>query len=300
MKKYMFYFAVLFTLNLVGCSDAEEVAETVDSTPAPTSVVQTDSSTDSADGTALVTELPVTATAAPEKELILPVTENKTGKVLIQTVSKSKTYRYNSYIITSVNGEGIVVDPTEMPAKKVIDINPAAILITHDHPDHTDSVFEREYQVPMIKYERGELSTNDFHIYTVPSAHSGDTISEDGRCVIVVFEVDGLRIAHMGDIGQTFLTDSQLQEIGAIDIAFMQFENSYSDMSLGNAKGFTLIEQLNPKVIIPTHYTDAAIPVLEEKYGAITEFDNILEISPEDLQDKELTVYRILNNYKYN
>jgi hypothetical protein len=50
------------------------------------------------------------------------------------------------------------------------------------------------------------------------------------------------------------------------DIAFMQFENSYSDMSLANGKGFSLIEQLNPAVIISTHYTDNALPVLEAKY----------------------------------
>ena len=102
----------------------------------------------------------------------------------------------------------------------------------------------------------------------------------------------------MGDIRETKLTDEQLKELGHIDIAFMQFENSYSDMSLENEKGFKLIEQLNPSVVIPTHYTDAAFPVIEKKYGKITEYNNILDISKEDLPQKPLTFYHILNTHK--
>jgi len=79
----------------------------------------------------------------------------------------------------------------------------------------------------------------------------------------------------------------------------MQFENSYSDMSLKNEKGFNLIEQLNPKIIVPTHYTDDAIPVLTEKYGAITDLENVMTISKEDLPQDALHVYHISNTHKY-
>lgn len=218
--------------------------------------------------------------------------------MLIQTVSKSTTYLYNSYIISSINGENVVVDPTQMPRKEDVDINPLAIVSTHSHPDHTDSIWTGWYKnVPTLFYAEGELDTNDFHIYSVLSSHSNDEIGTSN--VIMVFEVDGFRIAHMGDIGQTSLTKDQLTALGDIDIAFMQFENSYSLMSLKNEKGFKLIEQLNPKVIIPTHFSDAVLPVLEEKYGKITEFENSLEISKEDLPDTTLNVYRILNTHKY-
>ncbi len=54
----------------------------------------------------------------------------------------------------------------------------------------------------------------------------------------------------MGDIGQNELTEEQLDAIGEIDIAFMQFENSYSRMNLDNLKGFTMIEQVNPRIVI--------------------------------------------------
>jgi L-ascorbate metabolism protein UlaG (beta-lactamase superfamily) len=186
-----------------------------------------------------------------------------------------------------------------MPKPEVVDIKPVAMLQTHTHPDHSDSDYTFSYDVPKLMSKKGELTVGDFNMYTIPSSHSNDTIVEDGSNVIVVVEVDGLRIAHMGDVGQSKLTEDQLEHLGTIDIAFMQFENSYSDMSLQNEKGFTMIEQLNPTIVIPTHYSDNALKILEEKYGTITELENILEVSRENLPENALNVYRILNTHKY-
>lgn len=252
---------------------------------------------------ASVTDVSAAATVAKaiaNGDKVFPLQENTTGKVLIQTVSSDKTYPYNSYLITSSKGETVVVDPTKMPKKELIDFNPAAIVCTHSHPDHTDQIYTNSYQCKKILYTKDDIKTRDFHIYTISSSHSGDTISDSGQNVIVVFEVDGLRIAHMGDIGQTKLTDEQIKALGKIDIAFMQFENSYSDMTLSNEKGFHLIEQLNPTIVIPTHFTDATLPVIEEKYGDITDFENSLEIIKGDLPEKSLTFYHIKNSLKYN
>lgn len=225
-------------------------------------------------------------------ELILPVTENNTGKVLIQTVSGSDTFLYNSYIITSVNGESVVIDPAVMPKKSVVDINPVAILSTHTHYDHVDEEYSKQYNVP----GDGNVKTKDFNIYFVEASHFNDTI--DNSNTIYVFEVNGLRIAHMGDLGQTVLTEKQLDSLGKIDIAFTQFINFYSEMNLENKKGFHLIEQLNPKVIIQTHSSPEAEKELEEKYGTLKEFDNILEITAEDLPEKT-QIYKISNTHKY-
>ncbi len=235
--------------------------------------------------------------AAPE--VLLPLTENTSGKVQIQTVSGSSSYLYNSYIITSAEGETVIVDPTEMPGKDVIDLSPAAIVNTHAHPDHNDQAFSDSYDCQKIPFVAGDINTEDFHIYTVASSHMRDTISDKPDNFIIVFEVDGLRIAHMGDIGQKTLTDEQLEAIGPIDIAFMQFENQYSLMNLKNMKGFNLIEQLNPKIIIPTHYSDQDVAVFDEKYGGVTEFENVLTISKDDLPEKALNVYKITNTHYY-
>jgi hypothetical protein len=79
----------------------------------------------------------------------------------------------------------------------------------------------------------------------------------------------------------------------------MQFENSYSTMNLENKMGFNLIEQLNPKIIIPTHYTGKGLAELKTKYGDITESDNMLAISKEDIPEDSLNVYVITNTHRY-
>lgn len=301
MKKYVLILILALVFLMQGCQEEStsnnqvqedvmkedketQITETAQPTPTPTE--------------AAVEEVAASPTPVP-KDLVLPVTTNDTGKVLIQTVSGSKTYLYTSYIISSIKGENIVIDATTMPKPEVVDLKPVAMLQTHTHPDHSDYVYTNSYDVPKLMSKKGELQVGDYNIYTIPSSHSNDTIVEDGSNVIVVVEVDGLRIAHMGDVGQTKLTEDQLKSLGKIDIAFMQFENSYSDMSLDNEKGFTMMEQLQPNIIIPTHYSDKALKVLEEKYGTITEVENILEISKEDLPENSMNIYRILNTHKY-
>lgn len=276
-KLCMMLVGVIF---LMGCSNNNSANETTSTeTQAPTQKVTTKD------------------VKVSTSNLVLPLTTNDSGKVMIQTVSNNKSYRYNSYVITSSKGELVVVDPSQMPAKSIVDLKPAAILSTHSHEDHIDSTFYNSYDCKKVKYTLDDFNTKDFHIYTINSSHDSDTISTAN--VIIVLEVDGIRIAHMGDIGQTTLTEDQLKALGKIDIAFMQFENSYSNMDLKNKKGFNLIEQLNPKIIIPTHYDNDALPVLSEKYGNIQEYDNILTISKGDLPEKNMTVYRILNNHIY-
>jgi L-ascorbate metabolism protein UlaG (beta-lactamase superfamily) len=60
------------------------------------------------------------------------------------------------------------------------------------------------YDVPKLMSNIGELTVGDLNMYKIPSFHSSDTIVEDGGNVIVVIEVDGLRIAHMGDVGRLY------------------------------------------------------------------------------------------------
>ncbi len=289
MKKYIILMILAITMLFGGCSSTKDGKEITALSDEPKIAV---------------TEVPVaskvpavTETPVENSDLVLPRTVNDTGKVLIQTVSTSKSYQYNSYIITSMNGESIVVDPTAMPDRSVFEINPVAILSTHSHADHTDSIYTDSYDVPKLLYSEGEITTNDFRIYSVKASHIGDTVN--GSNYIMVIEVDGLRIAHCGDLGQSKLTKEQLDELGTIDIAFMQFENSNSCLTVQNERGFQLIEQINPKIFITTHIGPNGEAKIVEKYGTLNVVDNLLMISKNELPDSYLNAYKILNKHKY-
>ena len=64
--------------------------------------------------------------------------------------------------------------------------------------------------------------------------------------------MNGLKMAHMGDIGQTSLTEEQLNVLAGVDIVITQFMNPLSDMDMENKKAFTLLDQLSPRIVIPT------------------------------------------------
>jgi len=289
MSKTPKFLSVLFAILMVGCWAGACSASP--SGPIITTDVSADSTTSS-------TTIPTTTAAPTETVPAVPtLPPNTSGKVEIRTISTSFSYAYNSYLITSVEGETAVVDPAQMPKLRKLALDPVIICSTHNHADHIDDTFTDSFDCEKIICQSGDVAVDGFHVYTIPSAHNGDAILPAGGCEIIVFEVNGLRIAHMGDIGQTILTEDQLEKLGEIDIAFMQFENSFSSMNLDNLKGFALIEQLNPKIIIPTHYTENAIPVLEEKYGEITYYDDLFAIGAEDLPEEALNVVIIRNNY---
>jgi L-ascorbate metabolism protein UlaG (beta-lactamase superfamily) len=95
------------------------------------------------------------------------------------------------------------------------------------------------------------------------SAHTeGDEMqAEGGTNYIFLIEIGELRIAHFGDIGQEALTDEQLEILGDIDILITQFVNPFSRMDVRNEIGFNLAAQVNPKLIIPTHYNLDALEI---------------------------------------
>ena len=75
-----------------------------------------------------------------------------------------------------------------------------------------------------------------------------------------------MRIAHFGDIGQDALTDDQLAALGTVDLAITQFSNSFSNMNAANLKGFNLMDQVKPRLIIPTHSDQATIKIASERW----------------------------------
>jgi L-ascorbate metabolism protein UlaG (beta-lactamase superfamily) len=297
MKKYVIPILLCSCILFAGC--ATSTSKTSDATEKPADTTIATEAT-----VPLVTEAaPVTETTLPV-DLVLPITENTSGEVMIQTVSRgNSSWPFTSYIISSIAGENVVVDPTAMPSNKIVEIHPAAIVSTHPHDDHYSPTYNKKYDCPKIMFSKAEISTNDFRIYTVTSSHLDDSISETENNYIAVFEVDGLRIAAIGGMGQSELTDAQVEELGQLDIVFMpiNFNSTPDDMTAPDVLArLHVMEQLNPSIIIPIHYTDEAIPVLEEKYGAITRYDNVMTITKDTLPEGTMNIYMISNTHKYS
>ncbi len=63
--------------------------------------------------------------------------------------------------------------------------------------------------------------------------------------------IDGLNIVHLGDFGQSEISETQLTQIGEVDILLVPVGSVYTIDSKTAAK---IVSQLEPKIIIPMHY----------------------------------------------
>ncbi len=246
-----------------------------------------------------ITPLLINSVIGNENSRTVPQLKNYTGKTVIQTVSKSSLTPTNSFIIISSGGTVLVVDPTLMPTPEELDLNPDVITVTHTHSDHIDPKFTDNLACKKSIAKVESFDVNDIHIYSIGSSHRGNIINKNKpNNVIYIFEVDELRIAHMGDIGQDHLTIKQIEALGKIDVALMQFSNPFSGM-FNSDKGFTLIEELKPQIIIPTHSNPRSTRKIAKMLGKLVIVENLFTLERDDLEDGIRKVVWLKNTLNY-
>jgi len=171
-------------------------------------------------------------------------------------------YEGNAQVEVSLNGGARVLidvyDPSALSAPPTAD---DILLTSHTHDDHLSPDFQKGFPGRQLFVREGEIQAPNATITSIASAHEEDDrlVPKNGTDYIFIIDMGGLRIAHFGDIGQTDLTAGQLKALGDVDIAVTQFENSFSHMDEINQKGFRLMEQVKPRLLIQTHTSPAAV-----------------------------------------
>ncbi len=165
-------------------------------------------------------------------------------------------YEENAQVeLVSPGGRRVLVDVYDPRLLSSPAIEEDVLLTTHTHWDHFNADFQKSFPGQQLFTRAGRIELAGITIQGIASAHNaGDTLKPEGSTnYIYIIEMGGLRIAHFGDTGQKALTAEQLEALGRVDAAITQFANPYSDMNAENRKGFTLMDQVRPRLIIPTH-----------------------------------------------
>jgi L-ascorbate metabolism protein UlaG (beta-lactamase superfamily) len=164
-------------------------------------------------------------------------------------------------IITSQNSV-IVADPMAMGGYAIPkDVKADIVTISHEHSDHNrvDAVAGSPIVLRGLGEEPIERTIKDVKIYSVDSFHDDTQGSQRGENAIFVFEFDGIRVAHLGDLGHT-LTEAQVEKIGRIDVLMIPIGGRYT---IFGDQADRVIEQLEPKMIVfPMHFKTAAAQFL--------------------------------------
>jgi L-ascorbate metabolism protein UlaG (beta-lactamase superfamily) len=117
---------------------------------------------------------------------------------------------------------------------------------------------------------------------------------ERGENTIVIIESDGLRVAHLGDLGHE-LDDETLQEVGPVDVALIPVGGYFT---IDAPTAGRVVAQLAPRIVIPMHYKTGSIdfpiaPVdgfLEGKSNVQRPGGSTLEVRADSLPEEQAIV----------
>lgn len=155
-----------------------------------------------------------------------------------------------SFLITSESGFKVLTDPYgpdlgyRLPNKSA-----DVVLVSHDHHDH--NYFSSVIGRTTVLNGAGTHRVGETLFHGVLGSHGGAR----GQVILFTWEMDGLRLCHLGDLGTT-LSPEQVREIGAVDVLFVPVGGHYT---LDAAGAHEVAGQIQARVVIPMHFLTGQI-----------------------------------------
>jgi len=166
---------------------------------------------------------------------------------------KIKYLGHASFMITSDTGTKLITDPFTAGGEfSYGEIKESADIVTvsHDHFDHNNVATVRGN--PKVVKGAVKVEIKGIAIKGIPSYHDEAGGKKRGENTIFCFEVDGIKVCHLGDLGH-MLSDKQVAEIGTIDILLVPVGGHYT---IDGKIATKVCDQLKPKVIMPMHWNN--------------------------------------------
>ena len=151
-------------------------------------------------------------------------------------------YGHSCFSVSSGN-YSIVLDPyapDSVPGLAPLTLSANQVLCSHHHGDHGYS--------DAVTVTDG--SNSPFSVLCLPSWHDDSQGSLRGENMIHILETDGLRIAHLGDLGCEPMPE-QMEQLCNLDALLIPIGGHYT---IDAAQAKNLVEKLAPRVVIPMHY----------------------------------------------
>lgn len=139
-------------------------------------------------------------------------------------------------------------DPEFTGLKLPKDLSADIALKSHDHQDHSYLSAVTGDHINIVG--PGEYEVKGVMITGISSFHDKTQGSERGKNTIYHFEIEGLNVVHLGDLGHK-LTEEQTEEIGTTDILLIPVGGVYT---IDAKEASEVVAQLEPRIIIPMHY----------------------------------------------
>jgi L-ascorbate metabolism protein UlaG (beta-lactamase superfamily) len=198
--------------------------------------------------------------------------------VISQTTINLTWYGQATFLMSTNDGIKVLMDPVNPNMVKVevpdiIDL----VTVSHEHGDHNYIALAKGNPTIIrgLKgsgYAKVDTVFKGIHVYTVGSFHDNQEGSQRGKNAIFVFELPGLKVVHLGDLGH-MLNESQVSSIGATDILMIPVG---AGPTIDLQSALEVIKQLKPRVVIPMHYSPANAPAGGFRLGTVEDFIKVV------------------------
>lgn len=169
---------------------------------------------------------------------------------------------HSCFLVETREGSAVLdpYAPGSVPGVSLPALTADAVLCSHGHRDHGYTEGVRLSGKPAA-----------FSVKTIPCFHDDKGGSLRGENLIRVIEAEGLRIAHLGDLGHP-LSEEQLSALGAPDVLLIPVGGHYT---IGPETAAALAKAVGARITVPMHYRGAGFGY--DVIGPVEEFTARME-----------------------
>lgn len=185
------------------------------------------------------------------------------------------------FLIKSDDGVTILTDPFDSklgykPYTGFADI----VTISHHHFDH-DCTKNLSGATKIID-DTGSFNFKTIKIEGIPSYHDKVKGAARGKNTIYVFEIDNLKVCHLGDLG-CILSDDEVKLLKDIDVLLIPVGGNFT---IDGREAAKICSKIQSKIVIPMHYKTSLISF---PFDGVDKF--ILEMkNGENIPDNKITI----------
>jgi L-ascorbate metabolism protein UlaG (beta-lactamase superfamily) len=122
------------------------------------------------------------------------------------------------------------------------------VTVSHAHASH--NYVQGVSGPPRVVKGPGEYEISGVLVLGLTTYHDAVKGQSRGKNIIYVFEVDGVTICHLGDIGHV-IDDKSLEAMGKVDILMLPVGGV---TTITAAMAAETIRKIEPKIVLPMHY----------------------------------------------
>lgn len=168
--------------------------------------------------------------------------------------------------LSALAGRGLQFD---YPA--IEELSADLLLVTHEHADH-NGVEVVAGEPALLRSTAGTLDSPVGAVTAIASEHDEQAGTARGPNTIFAFELDGLRVAHLGDFGQSALREGQAAAIGPVDLLIIPVGGG---PTIGAEAAELIVRRLEPRWAVPMHYRTPRIGFLETAEDFLARFEQV-------------------------